>query len=132
MAIGGSQTYTITPNNGYTIADVLVDTVSVRRSRGTYTFTNVTANHTISATFAANLPGASPSASRSALRTGRPAARRTWAGRLNTPVSIGQFGVWLVNQTTGTWYEAGYFNAVAGQTTYTPGFTVPTVPAGYL
>ena len=49
---------------------------------------------------------------------------------LSTAVSAGQFGVWLVNQTTGTWYEAGYFDAVAAQTNYTPSFTVPAVPAG--
>ncbi len=46
-----NQTYTITPASCYTIADVLVDGVSVG-AVGTYTFTNVTANHTISATFA--------------------------------------------------------------------------------
>ena len=49
---------------------------------------------------------------------------------VSSAVATGQFGVWLVNQTTGTWYEAGYFNAVAGQTAYTPSFTVPAVPPG--
>jgi hypothetical protein len=48
---GGSQGYTITPNTGYHVADVLVDGSSVGAVTG-YTFTNVTANHTISATFA--------------------------------------------------------------------------------
>ena len=56
VAIGGTQTYTITPNNGYAIDDVLVDGVNDGRRRGTYTFTNVTANHTIAATFATNEP----------------------------------------------------------------------------
>jgi hypothetical protein len=45
------QTFAITPNTGYRIADVLVDGSSVG-SVSSYTFTNVTANHTISATFA--------------------------------------------------------------------------------
>ena len=50
-----SQTFTITKNTGYHIVDVLVDGVSVG-TNSTYTFTNVQANHTISATFAANAP----------------------------------------------------------------------------
>ena len=50
VARGGSQTFTITPNAGYRIADVLVDGGSVG-AVGTYTFSNVQANHTISATF---------------------------------------------------------------------------------
>lgn len=48
---GSNKTFTITPNEGYLISDVLVDSVSVGTD-STYTFTNVTANHTISATFA--------------------------------------------------------------------------------
>ncbi|MDP2884490.1 MAG: T9SS type A sorting domain-containing protein [Ignavibacteria bacterium] len=50
---GTDQTFTITPNAGYHVADVLVDGVSAGAVTS-YTFTNVTANHTISATFAVN------------------------------------------------------------------------------
>jgi hypothetical protein len=49
---GASQTFTITPNSGFTIAGVTVDGVSVGAVTS-YTFSNVTANHTISATFLA-------------------------------------------------------------------------------
>ncbi|MBL0183362.1 MAG: SprB repeat-containing protein [Chitinophagaceae bacterium] len=49
----GSQSYTIAANACYHIADVLVDGVSVGAVTS-YTFTNVAANHTISATFAIN------------------------------------------------------------------------------
>ena len=52
---GANQTFTITPNSGYQIADVLVDAASVG-AVSSYTFTNVTANHTISATFSAIPP----------------------------------------------------------------------------
>jgi uncharacterized protein YjdB len=52
---GASQAYTITPNTGFTVSSVLVDTVSVGAVTN-YTFTNVTANHTISASFAAIPP----------------------------------------------------------------------------
>jgi mono/diheme cytochrome c family protein len=53
LNIGASVTFTMTPAAGYHINDVLVDGASVG-SVATYTFTNVTANHTITATFAAN------------------------------------------------------------------------------
>lgn len=50
---GGSQTFTITPDPGYSVADVSVDGASVGAVTG-YTFSNVTAPHAISATFALN------------------------------------------------------------------------------
>ena len=53
LAPGASQTFTITPDTGYHVADVLVDGVSVGAVTG-YTFTNVNADHTISASFAVN------------------------------------------------------------------------------
>jgi hypothetical protein len=52
---GSSQVYTIaTSTAGYHVADILVDGSSVGTSSLTYTFTNITANHTISATFNIN------------------------------------------------------------------------------
>ena len=48
---GGSQTFVIMPEAGYYVADVLVDGASVGAVTS-YTFTNVTTNHTISAGFA--------------------------------------------------------------------------------
>ena len=48
---GASQSFTITPDAGYLVADVHVDSVSVGAVPN-YTFTNVTANHTIEASFA--------------------------------------------------------------------------------
>lgn len=50
---GSNQSYTITPNSGYAIAAVTVDGVS-QGAVSSYTFTNVTAGHTISATFVAS------------------------------------------------------------------------------
>ncbi len=51
---GSDQTFSVVPNTGYHIADVLVDGASVG-SVTSYEFTNVTANHSISATFAINV-----------------------------------------------------------------------------
>jgi len=50
---GSSQTFAITPNVGYHITDVTVDGVS-QGAITSYTFTNVTADHTITASFAAD------------------------------------------------------------------------------
>ena len=48
---GSDAVFTITPATGYHVADVTVDGVS-KGAISSYTFTNVTANHAISATFA--------------------------------------------------------------------------------
>jgi hypothetical protein len=48
---GDNVTFTMTPVTGYHVADVLVDAVSVGAVTS-YTFTNVTAAHTIEASFA--------------------------------------------------------------------------------
>ena len=53
VGCGSDQTFTITPDPGYSIADVIVDGSSVG-AVGSYTFTNVTANHTIDASFSLN------------------------------------------------------------------------------
>ena len=51
--LNGDQTFTITPDIGYHVADVLVDGISVGAVTS-HTFTNVTEDHTINATFAVN------------------------------------------------------------------------------
>lgn len=51
---GSNQSFSITPATGYHVTDVVVDGVS-QGVITSYTFTNVTANHTISATFAINM-----------------------------------------------------------------------------
>ena len=50
---GSSLTYTITPNTGYSVSNVLVDGVS-QGAITSYTFSNVQTTHTISATFTIN------------------------------------------------------------------------------
>jgi hypothetical protein len=50
---GSSMTFTIKPSAGYHVVDVLVDGVS-QGAVTSYTFTNVTASHTITATFTQN------------------------------------------------------------------------------
>ncbi len=50
VSYGASKTFTIRPNRGYRVSSVLVDGTSVG-AVATYTFNNVTANHTIAVTF---------------------------------------------------------------------------------
>lgn len=52
VAEGGSQVFAISPEAGYAVSDVLVDGSSVG-SRASYSFNNVSSNHTLSAVFAA-------------------------------------------------------------------------------
>jgi hypothetical protein len=55
VASGQNQSFTITPDAGFQVADVLVDGTSAGAVTS-YTFTAVAANHTISATFDAITP----------------------------------------------------------------------------
>lgn len=126
---GGSQGFTITPNTGYQVADVLVDGASVGAVTS-YTFTNVTANHTISASFSlissitVTVPNGGESWKRGTSKTiswtytGNPGAsvkiELLKGGVLNktitasTPIGSGGVGSynWSIppNQTTGTNY----------------------------
>ena len=51
---GGSQTFTITPDTGFHVLDVVVDDVLSVGALTEYTFTSVDADHTIEATFEIN------------------------------------------------------------------------------
>ncbi len=56
VSSGASKTFTLTPNEGYDIDCVIIDgTETPANSDGTYTFTNVTSNHTIVAAFKAHV-----------------------------------------------------------------------------
>lgn len=54
VVYNSDQTFTITPNSGYVILDVKVDGVS-KGPLNSYTFNDVTTNHTIAATFALSI-----------------------------------------------------------------------------
>ena len=68
---GESQTFTMTPDSGNRVKDVIVDGSSVG-SKKTYTFTNITANHTISVEFEAGTPSSNnpPEASNDSVSVG--------------------------------------------------------------
>jgi hypothetical protein len=50
VSAGSNQTFQFFPDSGYRVLDVIVDGSSVGRSTS-YTFTNVSSNHTITVTF---------------------------------------------------------------------------------
>jgi len=79
---GGSQVFTITPVSGYTVADVKVDGVSVG-AVSSYTFSNVTANHTINATFKTATSSYAITASSSSGGTISPSGTVTLSGGLS-------------------------------------------------
>jgi ABC-type transporter MlaC component len=54
MPLGTNQSYTITPDPGFKVADVLVDNLSVG-AVSSYVFNDVTADHTISASFTTSI-----------------------------------------------------------------------------
>lgn len=60
FAAGSSYTYSITPANGFEIADLLVDGVPVATS-SSYTFSNISSAHSISATFRSKPLAVTPS-----------------------------------------------------------------------
>ena len=92
MGRGGSQTFTITPNAGYRINQVLVQGVNdpAAVTSGTYTFTNVQANRTIAASFTqsqatiTSSAGAGGSIARPARRRWRSAVTRRTRSRRTT------------------------------------------------
>jgi len=116
---GASQQFTITPDPSYGIAEVKVDGVSIG-AVSSYTFSNVTANHTIEASFVSHLPEAATLVSPSA-KTYTNTPTYVWNAVSNST----QYYV-KVNDSHGTkvqqWYsasEAGCSNG-AGTCSVTP------------
>ena len=119
MNSGANQSFTITPNLGYHIANVLVDGVSVGAVTS-YAFTNVIANHTISATFAINTytitptAGANGTITPSSVQTVNSGASSTFAIAANSGYKIADVLVDGVSQGSITSYT--FTNVTANHT----------------
>ena len=126
---GASQAFTITPAAGYKVADVLVDGASVGGVT-TYTFTNVTENHSIVAVFTALPPVATPpvttvpNLTKTKVSLGTPVAPKTMKkaryytvyGFLLKPKHAGGTRpVWVnkYKKVAGKWRSYGYVKASA-------------------
>ena len=104
---GAASSFTIAPSAGYAVADVMVDGVSVG-AISTYQFTNVTANHTISATFSAKAINRFAGSDRYAVALAAAAdAFPNWAGVKHVVVVSGdegaQFDAVSAGGLVGTW-----------------------------
>jgi hypothetical protein len=121
VANGGSQTFTITPNAGYLVQDVLVDGGSVGAVTS-YPFTNVGADHTISASFVAD-----PNATVNAVS---PGTFVTTVANATVPVTLTRgvttpilgYSVTLqlsgLTATSGAFSEGGFLSASGANTTF--------------
>ncbi|MCX6926449.1 MAG: hypothetical protein NT154_25060, partial [Verrucomicrobia bacterium] len=108
---GGKQYFAITPSAGYAVTNVVVDGIS-QGAVGTYTFTNVVANHTISAAFRL-LPVTLPTLTISANGSGGLdiAWPDTYTGQLLWSPTLGAGASW--NPVVGTPAHAGGFYKVS-------------------
>jgi hypothetical protein len=108
---GGTQTFSITPAAGNVISNVVVDEVA-QGAISTYTFTNVTAPHSISAAFRL-LPVTPPALTISANSSGGLdiAWPDTYTGQLLWSPTLGPGAVW--NPVGGTPAHAGGFYKVS-------------------
>ncbi len=124
VAENGSVGYTITPATGFAIATVLADGGAVG-AVSTYSFNNVTANHTLAATFADVAP---PS-----VALGSPIGGEqwntstlhavTWTASDNTVVDSVNVD-WSAHSTAGPWTPVAHALANSGSF----GWTLPAVP----
>lgn len=121
---GSNNTYTITPAAGYLISDVTVDGTSAAAlttgnyaAGGTYVFTDVQANHTISVTFAlacSNVGLASATATASPI-CANATTTLTYSGLTGTNATV----TWTQNADgTGTTYGTGTPSSAVGPGTY--------------
>lgn len=93
VTFGQNQSYTITPDACYTIADVLVDGVSVG-AVSSYTFNNVNANHTIAASFLAGLGNPVTGLSVQQVKTGNSGGTTGIKVQYTAPVGASTVEVW--------------------------------------
>ncbi len=104
VSSGGSQTFTIGANSGYQIASVVVDGTN-QGAIASYTFSNVTANHTITASF-------------SAVTTYTISG--TVGGAVTSGVAISLTGTATAGTTTGTGGTYSFTGLANGSYTVTP------------
>ena len=119
IAAGGSKTFTITPASGYKIAGLKVDGVAVAPS-SSYSFSNVTANHSIAASFAAN----AMTVSFNSTTPSSPAvagAKVTFAAAASGGSGQYQYQFWLYNPVGATWTVAQPYGASSSWTWDTTG-----------
>jgi hypothetical protein len=151
LGYNANQTFTISPYANFHIVDVLVDSVSVG-AVGTYTFNNISANHTLAATFAASDITINSSAGANGTITPLGASSVTYganqtfvinpysgyqiAGVAVDSVSVGAVGSYTFNNVTTNHTINAWFAPIAFTLTYSAGANgfisgTPTQTVGY-
>jgi uncharacterized repeat protein (TIGR02543 family) len=120
-----SQTYTITPVTGYHVADVLVDGASVG-AVPSYTFTNVTAGHTINASFAINTYTLTYNAGANGTVSGTTPQTVNHGGSGTTVTAVANTGYHFVDWSDGVTTAARTETNVTANETVTANFAIDT------
>jgi uncharacterized repeat protein (TIGR02543 family) len=123
---GGSQKFDIAPNTGYHIVDVQADSVSLG-ALTSYTFTNVTANHTISATFAINTFAINFVSGGNGTLTGTTSQTVSYGGSATAVTAVPSTGYQFVNWT-GT---GGFVTTTTNPLTVTNVTAAQTITANF-
>ena len=132
VAAHGIQDYTISANCGYKVADVLVDGVS-QGAATSYSFSDITANHTISAVFSPTIPTITASgpttfcAGSSVTLTSSSPTGNVWStGATTSSITVSQPGSYTVSIHNGSCITGP---SAATVVAITPGPTAPTITA---
>jgi formate-dependent nitrite reductase cytochrome c552 subunit len=108
VSYGGSRGFVFTANSGYHVAGVLVDGVSVG-TPSLYTFTNVTADHTVVVTFAINTATSLTIAGPSTVTAGRTFLLTGTVAPANSYIQITRY----LRNSAGGWDDYGRYNLTA-------------------
>lgn len=105
---GGNQTFTITPFAGYAVTNVIVDGIA-RGATNSWTFSNVNANHTLTAAFGP-VPATPPTLAITSNGTGgfEISWPEAYSGQLLTSPEVGMGAVWTpvgITPTTSGGYK---------------------------
>ena len=122
---GSNQTFAITPNTGYHVADVLVDGGPVGAVT-TYTFTNVIASHTISATFAINTYTLTYTAGAGGTITGTTPQTVNYGGSGTQVTAVPNTGYHFVNWSDGSMASSRTDTNVTANISATATFAINT------
>jgi hypothetical protein len=117
-----SQTFAITPTAGYHVSDVLVDNISAGAVTS-YTFTNVTADHTIAASFAINTYTLAYTAGTGGYLTGNASQVVNYGSDGTSVTAVAETGYQFVNWSDGSTANPRTDTTVTADITVTANFT---------
>ena len=127
---GSNQGYTITPSTGYHVLDLLVDGASAGAVTS-YTFTNVTAAHTIAASFAINVYNLTYTAGANGTLTGTATQAVNHGASGSTVTAVPDTGYHFTTWSDGVATASRTDAAVSGAISVTASFVINTYNLTY-